>query len=291
MATPLAEIEIDERLIKALLTEQCPELAHLPVRVIGNGWDNVVARVGEQWAARVPRRRMSVELLVHEQRWLPLLAPSLPLEVPTPWFNGQPSDHCPWTWSICRWIPGRSAAEAPPVDSAETARVLASFIAALHVPAPDDAPENQYRGVALVERAEAVRGRVESLGAAIDASKVLAVWDDLHTTAAWHGPPLWLHGDLHPSNMLTLDGRLNAVIDFGDLTSGDPGTDLAVAWMMFAPPERALFRELAQIDDATWRRAAGWALNLSLAYLTGDDSTSMPSIGRSTLATVLTEFG
>jgi aminoglycoside phosphotransferase (APT) family kinase protein len=291
MVTPPAELEIDKHLITSLLAEQCPELAHLPVQIIGHGWDNVVARVGEQWAARVPRRRMSVALLVHEQRWLPMLAPSLPLEVPTPWFNGLPSDRCPWTWSICRWIPGSSAAEAPPVDPVDTARVLASFIAALHVPAPADAPENRYRGVALAERAEAVHGRVDSLGAAIDAPKVLAVWDDLHATTRWDGPPLWLHGDLHPSNMLTLDGRLNAVIDFGDLTSGDPGTDLAVAWMMFAAPERALFRELAQIDEATWRRAAGWALNLSLAYLTGDDSTSMPSIGRSTLAAVLTEFG
>lgn len=290
MTTPAAEIHIDERLVTALLTEQCPELAHLPVQIIGNGWDNVVARVGKQWAARVPRRSMSVELLEHEQRWLPLLAPSLPLEVPVPWFNGRPGSLIPWTWSICRWIPGRSAAAAPPADPVAAARTLAAFIAALHVPAPADAPANIYRGVALHERAEAVRSRVELLGAAIDAPQVLAAWDDLHATRAWEGPPLWLHGDLHPSNMLTLDGRLSAVIDFGDITSGDPATDLAVAWMMFAPPERHLFRELAKIDDHTWRRAAGWALNLSLAYLTGDDSTSMPAIGRSTLAEVLAEF-
>ena len=102
---------------------------------------------------------------------------------------------------------------------------------------------------------------------------------------------VWLHGDLHPSNMLTHNGRLTAIIDFGDITSGDPATDLAVAWMMFGPVERALFRDEALIDDDTWRRAAGWALNLSLAYLTGDDTTSMPAIGRHTLDAVLTEFG
>jgi len=291
MATPAAEIDIDAQLVAALLTEQCPELAHLPVQVIGNGWDNVVARVGEQWAARIPRREMSVALLEHEQRWLPLLAPTLPLEVPVPWFNGRPGTLYPWTWSICRWLPGRSAAQAPPADPADAARVLAAFIAALHLPAPAEAPENRYRGVALHERAEAVEGRVQLLGTAIPGRQVLSVWDHLHHAPAWPGPPLWLHGDLHPSNMLTFDGRLSAVIDFGDITSGDPATDLAIAWMLFEPAERDLFRRLAMIDEHTWRRAAGWALNLSLAYLTGDDSTSMPAIGRSTLAAVLAEFG
>ena len=124
----------------------------------------------------------------------------------------------------------------------------------------------------------------------IDGAAVLAVWADLSATPAWDGPALWLHGDLLPSNMLTLDGRLSAVIDFGDITSGDPATDLAVAWMMFPPTEREVFRAAAFIDDRTWRRAAGWALNLSLAYLTSDDSTSMPAIGRETLEAVLEEF-
>jgi aminoglycoside phosphotransferase (APT) family kinase protein len=124
----------------------------------------------------------------------------------------------------------------------------------------------------------------------VPAETVIRVWDDLRSTPEWAGPPLWLHGDLHPSNMLTNCGRLSAVIDFGDITSGDPATDLALGWMMFEPRERAAFREAAAIDDDTWRRAAGWALNLSLAYLTADDTTSMPAIGRRTLSAVLAEF-
>jgi aminoglycoside phosphotransferase (APT) family kinase protein len=219
-----------------------------------------------------------------------VLAPQLPLDVPVPWFAGRPSRLYPWAWSVCRWLPGRSAADAPPADLVATARTLAAFVAALHVPAPADAPTNPFRGVALQARAEAVRERAATLAATIDAPAVLTVWDDLLSTPAWEGPPLWLHGDLHPSNMLTFDGALSAVIDFGDITSGDPATDLAVAWMLFPPAERALFREVAGIDPHTWRRAAGWALNLSLAYLTGDDTTSMPAIGRATLAAVLTEF-
>lgn len=290
MGTPAADIHVDEPLVTALLAAQCPELAALPVRIVGNGWDNTIARVGDDWMVRVPRREAAAALLFNEQTWLPLLAPSLPLPVPVPWFCGVPDDAFPWAWSVCRWLPGRTAAEAPPADPAETARTLAGFIAALHQPAPPDAPLNPFRGVALAERAAAVQARVAALGDAVDAPRVLRVWAELQATPAWGGPPLWLHGDLHPSNMLTLDGRLSAVIDFGDLCAGDPATDLAVAWMMFAAPERTLFRSLAGIDDDTWRRAGGWALNLSLAYLTGDDSTSMPAIGRHTLAAVLTEL-
>lgn len=290
MATPAAEIDIDEPLVAGLLAAQCPELAALPVRIVANGWDNTIARVGEQWLVRLPRRAAAAELVVNEQRWLPTLAPQLPLDVPVPWFCGTPDHQYPWAWSVCRWLPGDTAADSPPTDLGATAVVLASFIEALHRPAPPDAPTNPFRGVSLQARAEAVVDRAHLLEALIDTPRVLRVWDDLRSTPAWDGPPLWLHGDLHPSNMLTLDGRLSAVIDFGDMCAGDPATDLALAWMLFPPTERAQYRAAAHIDEHTWRRAAGWALNLSLAYMTGDDSTSMPAIGRATLTEVLTEF-
>lgn len=290
MASPAAEIEIGRRLVRSLLAEQVPELAAQRVTIVGNGWDNTIARVGAEWTVRLPRRAASAALIESEQRWLPVLAPSLPLAVPVPWFAGRPSGLFPWAWSVCRWLPGRTAAATPPADAAEAARTLAAFVAALHVPAPADAPLNEFRGVALQQRAAAVEQRVAALATVIDGPAVRAVWTGLCATLAWDGRPLWLHGDLHPSNMLTLDGRLSAVIDFGDITSGDPATDLAVAWMLFQPNERELFRSHANIDDHTWRRAAGWALNLSLAYLTSDDTTSMPAIGHRTLAAVLAEF-
>ncbi len=291
MATPAAEIDIDERLVTALLAQQVPTLAELPVAIVGNGWDNTIARVGGAWMVRLPRRAASAPLIESEQRWLPLLAPALPLAVPVPWFAGRPSDLFPWAWSVCRWLPGQPAAAAPPTDLAEAARALSAFVAALHVPAPADAPLNEFRGVALQRRAAAVEQRAGTLAGVLDGPVVRSVWADLSATPVWDGPALWLHGDLHPSNMLTVDGRLSAVIDFGDVTSGDPATDLAVAWMLFPPAERKLFRAAALIDDDTWRRAAGWALNLSLAYLTSDDSTSMPPIGAATLEAVLQEFG
>ena len=102
MATPAAEVDIDAALVRGLLAAQRPDLADLPVRVVANGWDNAIARVGDEWMARLPRRAASAGLLAHEQRWLPELAPLLPLPVPVPEFVGAPSDDYPWTWSVGR---------------------------------------------------------------------------------------------------------------------------------------------------------------------------------------------
>ncbi|MFZ4720244.1 MAG: aminoglycoside phosphotransferase family protein [Ilumatobacteraceae bacterium] len=291
MGTPGAEIEIDEALVHALLTDQCPHLADLPVRIVANGWDNVITRVGDEWMARLPRRAVAVPLVLHEQQWLPHLAAHLPLPVPVPVHCGTPGAGYPWPWTLTRWLDGSPAATHPPVDPAEAADTLAAFVRAMHRPAPADAPDNPVRGVALRQRADAVEGRLAQLADVVDVDRVRATWDRLRRTPVWDGPPLWLHGDLHPANMLTVDGRLAAVIDFGDLTAGDPATDLAVAWMLFGPAERDRFRVAIGTDDNTWRRAAAWALSLALAYLTADDTTSMPAVGRTTLAAVLAEFG
>lgn len=290
MGTPRADIEIDEGLIAALVAAQAPVLAGLPVRIVANGWDNVIARVGDGWMARLPRRQVAVELIVNELRWLPELAPRLPLPVPVAEVAGAPTEEFPYPFVIGRWLPGVAVSSVELADPAGTVTQLAAFVRALHVPAPADAPANPFRGVALQQRADAVGERVERLGSAIDGRRALAVWEDLCATEPWAGPPLWLHGDLHPSNMLAVDGRVSAVIDFGDICAGDPATDLAMAWMMFDATGRARFRDEAAIDPATWRRAAGWALNLALAYLTADDTTSMPAIGRTTLTAVLADM-
>jgi aminoglycoside phosphotransferase (APT) family kinase protein len=291
VATPAADVIIDDVLVRQLLDDQVGELAGLPVAVVDNGWDNVIARAGADWMIRLPRRASAVELLRNEIRWLPELAPRLPLAVPVPRYVGEPSELFPYPFSVCRWHPGHAVSERPLSNLFRAAAALTHFMNALHVAAPDDAPTNPYRGVALAERAEAVHTRAEQLGDEIDGRRVLAVWERVSGADRWNGPPTWLHGDLHPSNMLCDGGALTAIIDWGDLCAGDPATDLALLWMLFPPDARMLVRSGCAIDPATWQRAAGWALNLSLAYLTSDGSTSMPSIGRATLRAVLEEFG
>ena len=167
------------------------------------------------------------------------MAARLPLPIPAPVRIGRPGSGYPWSWSVCPWLEGATAADEPPRHPFVTARQLGAFLAALHAPAPPDAPANPYRGVPLPDRAQATQDRIEQMSEAIDAPAVHRCWNELAATPGWTGPPLWLHGDLHPLNVLVHEGRLSGVIDFGDVTAGDPATDLSVAWMLFDPSARA----------------------------------------------------
>jgi aminoglycoside phosphotransferase (APT) family kinase protein len=289
---PPAEVAVDADLVGRLLEEQHPDLAHLPRRVVPSGWDNTMVRLGDDLVARLPRRALSAGHAEHELRWLPELAPRLPLPIPVPVRAGRPGCGYPWAWSVCPWLPGRSAHSEPLADPAAEAVALGRFVAALHVPAPVDAPVNPYRGVPLASRTERLEAHVAVLDGRIDAVAVRACWAPLAATPAWAGPPVWLHGDLHPDNLLVHDGRLAAVVDFGDLTAGDPGVDLAAAWMLLPAAARPHLRDTAGADDATWARARGWALALALAMLSGSaDDPVISGIGQRTLAAVLADPG
>lgn len=290
---PAAEVDLDAALVRALLAEQFPDLEALPLDLVANGWDNAVFRLGDDLCVRLPRRQAAAPLVEHEQRWLPSLAPTLPLPIPAPVRSGGPSrtEGFPWAWSVCPWLPGRIALEAPPADAVEAAVVLGHFVAALHRPAPADAPPNPYRGVPLSDRTERLLQAVARLGDAVDGAAIVERWEALVVTPPWSGPPLWLHGDLHAANVLVDGGRVSAVIDFGDVTAGDPATDLALAWLLFGDDDgaRRAFRHAAgDVDDDTWRRAEGWALALGLAFLANSaDNPAFAGLGRRTIDVVL----
>jgi aminoglycoside phosphotransferase (APT) family kinase protein len=288
---PAAGIEVTPRLVRGLLRSQHPDLAAQRLRRISSGWDNEVLRLGDQLAVRVPRRAAAVPLLEKELRWLPLLAADLPLSVPLPVRAGRPDETFPWPWAVLTWLPGRTAAEKPPRDVTHAARVLGEFVRVFSRPAPPHAPVNPLRGVPLRARDDGVRRHVSRLRDAgvVDPSTVLARWEDLVEVPDWNGVPVWLHGDLHPANVLSCRGRLSAVIDFGDLTAGDPATDLSVAWMMFGPADRRAFREAAAVEDeATWCRARGNALAHGLACCANSaDQPLIETMGRRTIQSVL----
>lgn len=288
---PSAEVEVDDALVRRLLAAQHPQSAGLPLQLTANGWDNVIYRLGSALAVRLPRRRAGAELVLHEQRWLPALAPDLPLPVPAPVVAGRPGEGYPWPWSVVPWFPGRIAAAAPPADPLAAADALGRFVSALHRPAPADAPVNPVRGCPLAHRLDAVEERLARIGPTLAAAQrqaLSAAWADGLAAPIWSAHPVWLHGDLHPANVL-VDGRgaVSAVIDFGDLTAGDPATDLAVAWMLFDDePARARFLAAAgRPDEATVARARGWAVNLALAIAASSaDNPTMATVARRTIA-------
>lgn len=264
---------MDADLVRGLVREQFPQWAHLPVEpVLPGGWDNRTFRLGPELSVRLPSGPGYAPQVEREQRWLPRLAPHLPLPVPEPVAHGAPGHGFPFPWSVYRWLPGDTLAARPVADAA-LARDLAGFLCALRgVDArggPPPGPHNGFRGGDLAIYDAETRRSVAALGDRVDADAALAVWDAAGATA-WDAPPVWFHGDVAAGNLLVRDGRLAAVIDFGCAGVGDPACDLVIAWTLLDAPERAVFRDALGLDDATWARGRGWALWKALLTMAED---------------------
>jgi len=285
---PPAEVDIDAELVVTLIAEQHPDLADLPVSLASHGWDNDTYRLGRDLAVRLPRRATAVPLLGHEQRWLPVLAPYLPVAVPEPVHVGRPGAGYPWPWSIVPWIPGVRA-ELEPVDPSRADR-LGEVLAALHaVPVAADPPSNPVRGVPLGQRHDSVTDRIARIRAAGHGSPQL---DGAERTfaageaTAPDGRVGWLHGDPHPRNVITREGRLVGLIDWGDVCVGDQATDLAAPWMHLPiEAHEAFWSAYGAISEATRRRARGWAAFFAVVLLDVgiDNDAGFARIGRRTL--------
>ena len=291
---PAAEVEVSADLVRRLLADQHPDLARLPVEFLANGWDNELYRVGDELVARLPRRALGAQIILNEQRWLPGLAPRLPLPVPYPERTGVPGCGYPYCWSVVRYLPGVPAAQTSSFDPGGAAAAVGGFLGVLHVPAPADAPANPFRGVPLAERAGTFAANLALLNRdQVDREAVLRVQDAALAAPGYDGPPVWLHGDLHPANILVDDGQVSGVIDFGDITAGDPASDLSVAWMLLPPDRHDSFWSAYQtaggrVGDALRARARGWALNLAIVFLAhSEDNPVLLEVGRRTLSAVL----
>jgi aminoglycoside phosphotransferase (APT) family kinase protein len=265
--TPAAEVHIDAELVRALLQQQHADLAARPLTPMESGWDNMMFRLGDEWAVRLPRRAVSAALIEREQRWLPMLAGRLPLPVPAPVRVGVAGLGYPWRWSIVKWLPGAAADVSPP--AADQASVLAHFLRALHTQAPSDAPRNPVRGVPLQQRADVVSERMARLhDRTLLNDAVRGKWAEA-LRAPIDDEATWIHGDLHARNVLVERGRLSAVIDWGDLAQGDRATDLACMWMLLASrsARQQAMSALGDVSEATWRRARGWAIFFGVTLL------------------------
>jgi len=256
------EVGTDVTLVRRLLTGQFPHWADLRIEpVTSYGTDHDIYRLGDRLAARLPRIADATKQAAMEAQWLPRLAPHLPLAVPAPLAMGRPAEGYPFAWSVCTWLPGQNA-DGTIEDLDRAAVDLAAFVTALRqVETTGANPRSPHsRGGPLLERDEDVRQAVAQLGDRADGEAVLRSWLGSLSAPAWDGPEVWVHGDLLPGNLLVVDGRLSAVIDFGCLTVGDPACDLLPAWNVFAGDSRARFRAALKVDDASWLRGRGWAL-------------------------------
>jgi aminoglycoside phosphotransferase (APT) family kinase protein len=284
---------VSPALAARLVAAQFPQWSGLALRDTGSqGSDNRLFRLGDGMVLRFPRNAAAAGMMKTEARWLPEIAPRLPLAVPVALAAGQ-ADLCyPHSWLVLRWIDGENAFTAPPGDDLAGARQLAAFVAALRaIAVPEDAPrmaESRH----LRPRDAFTRQMIARLTDEADPALVTRLWEDALHLPPWEGAPVLVHADLHPLNLLTRSGEIVAVIDWGGFCAGDPAHDLICGWTVLQPAGRALFRDLLGVDDATWAR--GRALAFSKALMAApyyrDTNPPLRDMMRATLTQAIADW-
>jgi aminoglycoside phosphotransferase (APT) family kinase protein len=271
---------IDVALARRLVDSQFPQWSELPIRPVeADGWDNRSFRLGSELTIRLPSGDWYAQQVDKEQRWLPVLAPQLPLPIPVPVARGEPEFGFPYAWSVYRWLDGEPAASARIGDLTRFAATLAAFLNALgRVDAtggPAPGQHNFYRGGPLATYEEETFQAIDALGNEVPVEAVKRLWDDA-TTTSWEREPVWFHGDVATGNLLVRDGQLAAVLDFGSSGVGDPACDTVIAWTFLSGASRERFRAALDADSGTWSRGRGWALWKALISLVGHLENDSP---------------
>ncbi len=284
-ATHIDRDDIDASLVRRLVASQFPRWANLPVRPVEpSGWDNRTFHLGDEMSVRLPSAEGYAAQVDKEHRWLPKLAPHLPLPIPVPLAMGVPGGGYPWHWSIYRWLDGETASIERIADLPQFATALARFLTALQqidsTDGPLPMPHNFYRGGPLTTYDEETRQAIAALDGRIDTGAATEVWEAALATT-WRGSPVWVHGDVTTGNLLVEAGRLSAVIDFGCSGVGDPACDLSIAWTFFAGESREMFRAALPLDTATWARGRGWTLWKALITLAALPGTNALAVSES----------
>jgi aminoglycoside phosphotransferase (APT) family kinase protein len=270
-----AEVVVDAALVRELLTEQLPELDAGSARLLGEGWDNSVWVVDEQWAFRFPRRAIAIPGVERELVVLPRLAPMLPVPIPVPRFVGVPTDRYPWPFFGAPLLTGLEVADAgvKDTDRIALAPALARFLRALHAATTLEAvdpdrtlPVDLNRRADMTFRVRRVRENLASLAqlglwrAPPEVEQVLASAERLPASST---ELVLAHGDLHLRHVLLESGSLTAVIDWGDVCLADPCIDLILVWSLLPPAGRQPFLdEYGPVSDEQLLRARVLALGL-----------------------------
>lgn len=290
--TPNSEINITKDLVSNLINCQIHELSSLSLEYLESGWDNVMYKLGSHYLVRLPRRQLGADLIINEQKYLDYLPPSLPIDIPRTIFIGEPQDNYPWKWSVLPYFEGKAADQCV-IHSEESDRFV-QFLMAIHQPDNEIAPPNDHRGVNLSLRAEDLEKRLNSIKSELksDYTRLINIWNEaLNAPTSNHNT--WIHGDLHPRNVLVNNGRLSAIIDWGDITSGDVATDLASIWMLFDEQSTRLkaFKHYGG-NDGLLARTKGWVIYFATVFLHSGlvDNPRHVTIGKRAFKCLLEDF-
>ena len=267
ISEPLAEMHIDAELVRTLISRQFPKYAHLAITFLDSGWDNESYRLGADYIVRLPRREKAAALIINETTWLPKLKDKLPIPISCPVDVGKPDRMYPWHWAIVPWFDGETA-DMQPLRGTEAVRMV-QFLKALHKSTPENAPVNLYRGISLQAKADNVRERIKRLKSKTQriTHTITELWQQALQEDFPTNPSL-IHGDLHPRNITVNNHTIQAIIDWGDITSGDIATDLSCLWMLFDNKEiRQKALEEYGASKSTITRAIGWAIYFGVVLL------------------------
>jgi aminoglycoside phosphotransferase (APT) family kinase protein len=254
--------EILTQLVRQLINDQFPEWKALSIKpVLLSGHDNRTFHLGEKMTIRLPSSREYVPQIEKEARWLPILAKNLSLPISYPIAQGKPTTYYPFPWSINHYLEGECASLKNIADMGLFAKQLAKFLEELQKVNTEDAPitgeHNFFRGANPSVYSEQVENALLELSNDLPTQKLRTIWKT-SVTSEWMHPPVWIHGDIAPGNILVKNGKLCGVIDFGIMGIGDPACDYAMAWTFFDDHSRRYF--LQGLDTGTIDRARGWAL-------------------------------
>jgi aminoglycoside phosphotransferase (APT) family kinase protein len=252
------ELHVDETTVRRLVTAQFPQWAGLPVRrVPSSGTINAIFRLGDELAVRAPFVP-GEEGILREAEWLPRLSPELPVRVPRVLGVGEPDDGYPSPWLVVDWITGSTPEPGGLADPERVSAQLVEFVQALRRIDTTGAPP-AYRSWGLAREDAAVRENLARIPE-VDGRRLIELWEHALAAEPWPHAPVWVHGDLLPSNVLVDDdGGLAAIIDFAPGIA-DPAVELIGAWNLVPAAHRTSFREALAVDDATWARGRGWAI-------------------------------
>lgn len=263
------EFEVREELVRTLLSHQCPQWAHLPLKSITSfATSHAIFRLGDEYVVRLPRIESAAASIHKEYTWVPQLASYLTIPISAPCFQGKPDGSYPWPWLVGKWHEGYNPDFEKGEEYALLAQELAGFLNQLHGIRLTGNEPIASRGTHVGYLESATRKAIQQLQDEVELTPAIALWEELLRVPSWPQEPVWVHGDLLPVNILVQDNRLGAVIDFADMGLGDPACDLIVAWGLLGASSRKVLRgNLQGLDAAAWERSKGWALSIALIIL------------------------
>lgn len=271
-------MNINVEVVSKLINEQFKEFSNLEIRPVEkSGHDNRTFHLGDDMSIRMPSGKAYSKQIEKEVKWLPLFKENISFNVSTPIAVGRKSQYYPYLWSINKWIDGETVTYENVDNLNEFARDLARFLKELQSIDASEGPiagaHNFYRGGDLKVYDRETRVTLENLKDVFEKDKLEKIWNEAVSTE-YKEEPLWIHGDVAVGNLLVKDGKLNAVIDFGILGTGDPACDYVMSWTFFNYESRLIFKEALKCDEDTWNRAKGWALWKALISYNKKEKTS-----------------